>query len=141
MIIRTLAAITGSDREIHAASGNWISRRLVLDDDAAGFSLHETIITAGSETRICYKNHIEAVYCVGGEGEIEDIKSGVVHPIKDGTMYLLNEHDDHWLRGFTEMRLICAFNPPLIGAETHNEEGAYAAHQHAKQWETLRNQR
>ncbi|MDH5359968.1 MAG: ectoine synthase [Gammaproteobacteria bacterium] len=139
MIVRYQRDVIGSEREVHAENGNWSSRRLVLDDDAAGFSFHETIIRAGSETHICYKNHIEAVYCVGGEGEIEDIKSGKVYPINDGTMYLLNEHDEHYLRGFSEMRLICAFNPPITGRETHNEDGAYAAHPRSEQWAMLRN--
>jgi L-ectoine synthase len=139
MILRTLDDILGTEREVHAANGNWISRRFVLDEDAAGFSFHETLIKAGTETHIWYKHHIEAVYCVGGEGEIEDLKTGEVHPIRDGTLYLLNEHDEHLLRGFTDMRMICAFNPPLTGRETHDEDGAYKAHPRDEQWSALRN--
>jgi L-ectoine synthase len=139
MIVRTLEEIIGSEREVHAENGNWVSRRFVLGDDAAGFSFHETLIRAGTETHIWYKHHIEAVYCVGGEGEIEDLKSGEVHPIKDGTLYLLNNHDEHLLRGFSEMRLICAFNPPVTGREHHDADGAYAPHPSGEQWAALRN--
>jgi len=139
MIVRTLNEIIGSEREVHAENGNWVSRRFVLGDDAAGFSFHETIIKAGTETHIWYKHHIEAVYCVGGEGEIEDIKTGEVHPIKDGTMYLLNNHDEHLLRGFTDMRMICAFNPPVTGRERHDADGAYSPHPRGEQWAALRN--
>lgn len=140
MIVRTLEEITGTAREVHAENGNWVSRRFVLDDDKAGFSFHETIIKAGSETHIWYKNHIEAVYCVGGNGEIEDLKTGEIHPIKDGTLYLLNEHDEHLLRGGSEdMRLICAFNPPVTGREHHGADGAYAPHPRAAEWEAVRN--
>lgn len=129
MIVRTLNEIQGTDREVHAENGNWVSRRFVLDDDKAGFSFHETIIKAGTETHIWYKHHIEAVYCVAGDGEIEDLKTGKIHPIKDGTMYLLNEHDEHLLRGGKEdMRLICAFTPPVTGREIHDEDGAYTPH-------------
>ncbi len=139
MIVRTLEEIIGSEREVHAENGNWVSRRFVLDDDAAGFSFHETIIKAGSETHIWYKHHIEAVYCVAGDGEIEDLKTGEVHPIKDGTLYLLNDHDEHLLRGGTsDMRLICAFNPPVTGREMHDDDGAYTAHPDAQQWAELR---
>jgi L-ectoine synthase len=140
MIVRTLEEITGTAREVHAENGNWVSRRFVLDDEGAGFSFHETIIKAGSETHIWYKHHIEAVYCVGGNGEIEDLKTGKVYPIKDGTLYLLNEHDEHLLRGGTEdMRLICAFNPPVTGRETHDADGAYTPHPRAAEWEAVRN--
>ena len=129
MIVRTLDEIKGTDREVHAENGNWISRRFVLNDDAAGFSFHETIIKAGTETHIWYKHHIEAVYCVAGDGEIEDLKTGEIHPIKDGTMYLLNDNDEHLLRGGSEdMRLICTFNPPVTGREMHDDDGAYAPH-------------
>jgi L-ectoine synthase len=140
MIVRKLEEIIGSDREVHAENGNWVSRRFVLNDDAAGFSFHETIIKAGTETHIWYKHHIEAVYCVAGDGEIEDLKTGAVHPIKDGTLYLLNDNDEHLLRGGSaDMRLICAFNPPVTGREMHDEDGAYAPHPDAAAWAALRN--
>ena len=78
------------------------------------FRISETIIYAGTETHIHYQNHFEAVYCVGGDGEIETVADGKVYPIKDGTMYALNQNDEHYLRGGqTDMRLICVFNPPL----------------------------
>ena len=56
--------------------GQWTSRRLLLKHDDMGFSMHDTLIHAGSEIRMWYKNHLEAVYCVSGEGEIEDIETG-----------------------------------------------------------------
>jgi L-ectoine synthase len=138
MIVRRLEDIINTEREVRAENGNWVSRRFVLNDDAAGFSFHETIIKAGSETHIWYKHHIEAVYCVGGEGEILDVQSGEVHPIKNGTMYLLNDNDEHYLRGFTDMRLICAFNPPVTGQEMHDVDGAYAPHPNSDQWAEIR---
>mgnify|MGYP001947326148 FL=1 len=40
-------------------------------------------------------------------------------------MYALNEHDEHYLRAKTDLRLICVFNPPLTGQEVHDEDGVY----------------
>ncbi len=126
MIVRTRAEILGTDREVRAENNNWVSRRLLLKSDGMGFSFHETIIFKGTETHIHYKNHLEAVYCVGGEGEIEDLATGEIHPIRDGTLYALNAHDDHLLRATTaDLRLICAFNPPLTGREMHDADGVY----------------
>lgn len=140
MIVRTLDEIIGSEREVRADNGNWVSRRFVLNDDAAGFSFHETIIKAGTETHIWYKHHIEAVYCVAGDGEIEDLKTREIHPIKDGTLYLLNDNDEHLLRGGSaDMRLICAFNPPVTGREMHDEDGAYTPHPDTEAWAAARN--
>ena len=72
-----------------------------------------------------YRNHVEAVYCVEGEGEIEDLERGEVHPIAPGTLYALDRNDRHVLRARTQLRMICVFNPPLVGPETHDEDGAY----------------
>ncbi|MEO6988180.1 MAG: ectoine synthase [Aquihabitans sp.] len=123
MIVRHVADMNGTDRE--TSGDTWRSRRFVLADDGMGFSFHETTMAAGSETTMWYKNHLEAVYCVAGSGEIEDLATGEIHPISDGTMYALNEHDRHTLRVVEEMRLICVFNPPCVGGETHDADGAY----------------
>lgn len=123
MIVRTLDEILGTDREVHAET--WTSRRLSLADDGMGFSMHDTLIYAGTETEMCYQNHLEGVYCVEGEGSIEDLATGEIHPIAPGTIYLLNEHDRHIVRATTQLRLICTFNPPVTGREVHDENGAY----------------
>ncbi|GFZ89152.1 L-ectoine synthase [Compostibacillus humi] len=123
MIVKSLEDIIGTEDE--AKGETWVSRRFILKKDNVGFSLNDTIIKAGTESFFWYKNHIEAVYCIEGEGEIEKTETGEVWQIKPGTMYLLNEHDKHKLRAKTQMRMICVFNPPLVGTETHNEEGYY----------------
>lgn len=125
MIVKRLKEITGTDHDIKAKNGNWTSRRFILKDAGMGFSFHETTAFAGTETYIWYKHHLEAVYCVGGEGEIEDLETGEVHPITDGTMYALNKHERHFLRAKTDMRLVCVFNPPLTGREDHDANGVY----------------
>lgn len=123
MIVRTLAELEGSERDV--AGPTWRSRRLLLAGDGMGFSLHDTILHASTETRMHYKHHLEAVYCVEGEGELEDLDSGRVWPIAPGTMYALDRHDRHVLRARTRLRMICAFNPPVTGREVHGDDGAY----------------
>lgn len=126
MIVKRLEEIRGTDAEVPAENGNWVSRRFLLRRDGMGFSFHDTIIKAGTETYIHYANHLEAVYCVAGDGEIEDLETGEVHKIADGTMYALNGHERHLLRGGTkDMRMVCVFNPPLTGREVHDENGVY----------------
>ncbi|HOW57284.1 MAG TPA: ectoine synthase [Smithellaceae bacterium] len=129
MLVRKIEEIKATDREVFAENKNWVSRRLLLKKDNMGFSLHETIIFAGTETHIWYKHHLEAVYCVEGEGEIETVADGKVYRITPGTMYALNNHDEHYLRGRKDMRLICVFNPPLTGTEVHLPDGSYPANE------------
>lgn len=123
MIVKSLEEIVGTEDE--TSGENWTSRRFLLNKDKVGFSMNDTIIKAGTDNYFWYKNHIEAVYCIEGEGEIEDIATGEVHQLKAGTMYILNDHDKHNLRARTQMRMVCVFNPPLVGTETHNKEGYY----------------
>lgn len=124
MIVRDVKNIIGTEREVEGEG--WVSRRLLLKNDGMGFSFHETIIPAGVELRMWYKNHLEAVYCVSGNGRIEDLETGEVHEIHDGVIYALDQNDRHVLHGGSEdMRLICAFNPPVTGRETHDADGAY----------------
>lgn len=123
MIVRTLQEARESERRVVAE--NWESTRLLLKSDNFGFSFHITQIYAGTETPIHYKNHLEAVYCISGEGEIETVDDGKVYPIRPGTIYLLDKHDKHLLRGKTELTMACVFNPPLNGKEVHDETGAY----------------
>jgi L-ectoine synthase len=125
MIVRSLENILNTERDVRAENGNWESRRLILNNDAVGFSLHDTIIHAGTETLLWYKHHIEAVYCIEGDGEVETTENGKVYPIKAGTVYLLNGNERHWLRARTTMRMVCVFNPAVTGSEVHDKDGAY----------------
>ena len=125
MIVRQLNDILDTERDIKAET--WNSRRLLLADEKMGFSLHDTLIHPGTETEIWYQNHLEAVYCIEGEGEIELIPDGPTYPISPGMMYALNENDRHLLRAKTQLRMICVFNPPVTGQEVHDENGAYPA--------------
>jgi L-ectoine synthase len=106
-------------------SNGWESTRLLLKSDGMGFSFHITTIYEGAELPLHYQNHLESVYCISGEGEIEDLGTGQTHPIAPGTIYALDQHDKHILRAKVEMKMACVFNPPLHGKEVHNAEGAY----------------
>lgn len=124
MIVRRLSDIIGTENDVD--TDNWRSRRLLLKKDGLGFSVHDTIIRAGTETMIWYKHHLEAVYCIEGDGEIEVAETGEVFPIEAGTIYALNGHEKHYLRGGKQdMRMVCVFNPPVTGREIHDQDGAY----------------
>jgi len=125
MIVRDLKTAENSDRKIVDPNGNWDSTRLLLENDNMGFSFHITTIFAGADFRMHYKNHLESVYCISGEGEVETLADGKRYPIAPGTLYILDQHDEHRLRASSEMKMACVFNPPLKGTEVHNAEGAY----------------
>jgi len=124
MIVRNVKDVIGTKDEIR--TDTWMSRRVLLKKDGMGFSFHETTIFPGTRTRIHYTNHLEAVWCIEGDGSVETIADGKRYELGPGVVYALNEHDDHWLCGGEKpLRVICVFNPPLTGQEVHDENGVY----------------
>jgi L-ectoine synthase len=51
--------------------------------------------------------------------------TGEVFWIEPETLYALDLHDPHTLEARNDMRLLCVFNPPLIGQELHKQDGSY----------------
>jgi quercetin dioxygenase-like cupin family protein len=123
MIIHSLQEIVGIEREVQGPG--WTSRRLVLAEDRAGFSVNDTVVHAGAELELWYANHVEAVYVVEGRGELLDRETGETHPLEPGVLYLADAHQRHILRAHTEFRAVCVFDPPLTGGEVHDENGVF----------------
>lgn len=126
MIVKHLDDVIGTHADVDTEG--WTSRRLIYKSDGMGYSVNDTIIKAGAELEMEYRNHLETVYCIEGEGEITDLATDTTHAIRPGTLYALNAHDRHILRANrgVRMRMVCVFNPPLTGREVHDETGAYA---------------
>jgi L-ectoine synthase len=123
MIVRTLEDIVGTDCDVEAPT--FRSRRLLLARDGAAFSFHDTVLLAGTTTTMWYRHHVEAVYCIDGEGLLTNRETNERHPVRPGTFYCLDGHERHALRAETDLRMICVFTPPLTGGEIHDENGAY----------------
>ena len=124
MIVRSLDDLIGTERDVQGPV--WASRRFLLADDGAGFTLTETRVNAGVEQTMWYKHHIEANYIIEGEGEVENLETGETFPLKPGTMYTLDKHEKHKLTAKTDLRIVCVFTPALTGQEKHDKDGAYA---------------
>ena len=122
MFVRSLNDVEKTDYFVDW--GNGTSHRMLTGADGMGFTVCHTVVKKGSESLLEYRNHLEACYCIGGEGEVEDM-NGNVYPIKVGDIYVLNQHDKHYLRGGkdTDLILVSVFNPPLKGTERHNLKG------------------
>jgi L-ectoine synthase len=133
MIVRSLAEIEHTARDVTGPT--WRSRRLLLEADGMGFSMHDTIIHAGTSTEMEYRNHLEAVYCVAGRGSVT-VLGGETFRLEPGTIYALDRHDRHVLVAEETLRLVCVFNPPLTGLETHDASGSYPLAEPERETET-----
>lgn len=123
MLVRRIDNIKGTRDEVDA--GDWVSRRLKVRRHGPGHSLHETTFRAGFERCMKYRNHQETVYCLEGEGELEDTSTGERYAITPGVVYILDENDEHILRAYEDLRLICVFSPALVGSEIHDTYNSY----------------
>ncbi len=123
MLVRSLDDVEGTDDDV--VTTNWRSKRIVLAKEKAGFSVHETTLSAGTVNDFWYANHVEAVFITQGEGELTDQETGVTYQLRPGTLYLLDGHEHHQVRPKTEIKAVCVFNPPVTGREVHDENGVY----------------
>lgn len=123
MIIRKIDDVPSVDW------GNGLSRRFLLNSDNMGYTVTDTIVRAGTKSRLEYRNHLEACYCIEGRGEVIDL-DGVAHPIEPGTLYALDRNDPHFLVAApdTDLRLVCVFSPALRGNERHSLDSAEFSH-------------
>lgn len=118
MFTRHLSDVEKTD--LFVEWGNGTSHRLLTERDGMGFTVCHTVVRAGSVSRLHYRRHLEACYCVTGRGEVEDMEGNVL-PVVPGTLYVLDRHDDHYLRADAgqDLILVSVFNPPLQGTERH----------------------
>ena len=113
-------------------NGTCESRRYLLKKDGMGFSFHWTVLYPNTTMYIHYKQHLEAVMCVQGNCEVELVEpmaregTGEVVKVVAGSMYALDQHESHHLRGGTEeCHLICVFSPPCTGEEKQGHDGSF----------------
>ncbi len=118
MIVKTLQDVYGTKGEMHG--DKWHSIRLLHREDGMGATLTDSILEEGFEMTLWQKNHLEACYCLEGEGTVEELDTGTIHEIRAGTLYAMNEHDRHRIRANTRMRVICTFVPALTGTQVHD---------------------
>jgi L-ectoine synthase len=122
MIVKTLQDVLGTKGEAHGPK--WHSMRLLHAEDGMGVTLTDSILEEGFEMVLWQKNHLEACYCLEGEGTVEELDTGIIHHIRPGTLYAMNNHDRHLIKITKRARLICTFVPALTGDEVHDEDGS-----------------
>ena len=115
--------VKGSEFDVKFTGGN--SLRLLTSKDKMGFGICETHVPKGGPHHWHYKNHLEACYCISGNGILTNLDNGEIFSINPGTTYALDLHDNHTFEALNDVVLISIFNPPLTGKESHDAEGNY----------------
>jgi len=104
-----------------------VSHRILVMSDGMGYGMTKTVVPPDGKQLWHYPNHLESCYCVSGRGEVTDINTGKAYVIEPDTTYVLDHHERHYFEAFETVTLICVFNPPLVGDESHDENGTYKA--------------
>lgn len=108
------------DQIIPVEWGSGTSHRLLVEKDNMGFAVAHTLVRAGTESPLQYRNNLEACYCIKGSGSVEDTEGNRIE-LKPGVLYALDQHDAHYLRAseHEDMELVSIFNPAITGDEKH----------------------
>ena len=122
MIVKTKEEVVGTKGD--ARGNRWRSLRLLHEEDGMQVTLTDSILEPGFKMDLWQKNHLEACYCIEGEGTVEELDSGTVHQVRAGTLYAMNNHDRHRIQAITRMRIVCTFYPALTGHEVHDADGS-----------------
>ena len=127
MLVRTMNQLEAEGRIISISHGKSSAVRLLTKSDGVGFSVSEARASAGEYSDLWYKNHWEANYVRSGHGVLEDRGTGEQWPLEPGVLYCVGPTDRHRITRDPDegMRIISVFNPPIIGEETHDDDGAY----------------
>lgn len=129
MLVRTMAQIEAEGRVISISHGKATAVRLLTKSDGLNFSISEARGSKAGVSTLWYKNHWEANYIRSGRATLEDCNSGQRWDLEPGVLYCVGPLDKHRIirEVDSDMRIISVFSPPIVGEETHDADGAYAA--------------
>ena len=128
MLIRTMTELESEGRVISISHGKSSAVRLLTKSDGVGFSVSEARASAGEGSDLWYKNHWEANYVrFRPRGSRGPRHRGAMASCARRRVLRRSRPTGTGSRGTLgeAMRIISVFNPPLVGEETHDEDGAY----------------
>ena len=125
MFVKTLEDVRAAGMEVVVGDGLATSQRYLTAADNLGFSFHSVLLTAGVGGDLWYKNHWEANLVLDGTLEVKDYATDEVHELGPGCLYLVGPKDRHNVNPLTDVHIISVFDPPLVGNEPRDEDGAF----------------
>lgn len=119
-------------RVMEFTPGGFFSHRFLLHEDGMGFTVTRTVIPPKGPQRWHYPNHLEACYCISGEGELVNTTTGERHVIQPDVLYALDANDEHTFEAIGgPVTLLCVFSPALHGNEAHKNGHSYTSEFHS----------
>ncbi len=125
MFIRTLDERRRAGAEKVLSEGRVRSTRFLTIPDGLGFTMSDVRVAGGMSSVLWYRHHWEANYIVAGTGSVRDLERDRSWPLSPGTLYTVGPTDRHLVDPDDSLHVVSVFNPPLVGDEAHDSDGAY----------------
>lgn len=125
MFVRTLDERRRAGAEKVLSEGRVRSTRFLIIPDGMGFTLSDVRVAGGMSSVLWYRHHWEANYIVAGTGTVRDLERDRSWPLAPGTLHTVGPTDRHLVDPDDDLHVVSVFNPPLVGDEAHDSDGAY----------------
>ncbi len=116
MFFRDQVELVDGPRDVRHA--NYRTTRLLLAEDALSVGLTDVTLEPGIEDLYGYPDRTEIAYCISGRAVVVDISTGQRKDVTGGTLWVAPPGSRFTFCASEPTRLICVFDPPLVGDET-----------------------
>jgi len=127
MRVRRQSELAAQGRIASIAGGAFTATRWLTQPDGLDFSLSGARTQAAGQFDLWYKHHWEVNFVRSGSATLEDLTRGHTWPLAPGTLYCVGPSDRHRLTYSegSDLQIVSVFDPPIVGDETHDADGAY----------------
>jgi L-ectoine synthase len=102
----------------------YTSTRFLLREDGVGLTLTDIYLHPEIDAIYHYPHHLEIAYCLEGKATLENLEDGTIHEVTPGFIWATTKERFRF-KVIETIRLICVFNPALVGPEVADKDGSF----------------
>jgi L-ectoine synthase len=102
----------------------YTSTRFLLKEDGLGLTLTDIYLNPEIDAIYHYPHHLEIAYCLEGKAILENLEDGTIHEVTAGFIWATTKERFRF-KVLETVRLICVFNPALVGPEIADKDGSF----------------
>jgi L-ectoine synthase len=122
MLIKRKTDLQGTKNVVSTAA--YTSTRFLLREDGIGLTLTDIYLNPGIDAVYHYPHHLEIAYCLEGKATLENLEDGIIHEVTPGFIWATTKERFRF-KVLETVRLICVFNPALVGPEIADKDGSF----------------
>lgn len=122
MLIKHKDNLQGTKNVVKTAA--YTSTRFLLREDNIGLTMTDIYLNPGIDAIYHYPHHLEIAYCLEGKAILENLEDGKVYEVTPGFIWATTKERFRF-KVLGTIRLICVFNPALVGPEVADKDGTF----------------